>query len=310
MEFVHIPIMLSECIEGLNIKPSGIYADGTLGGAGHSSEIIKRIDTGILIGIDKDSEAIAVARERLKQYGEKVKFVHNDFTNINEILNDLSIEKIDGMLIDLGVSSYQIDSAERGFSYMKDGPLDMRMDKDSTLTAYDVISTYSESELSKILFEYGEEKFARSIARSIVRERETKPITTTLKLVEVIEKALPPAVRYGGGHSAKRTFQAIRIEVNGELNNLRQFYKDIISRLNSGGRLCVIAFHTLEDRIAKEVFTEYATDCICDKRSPVCICGHKASIKILNKRPIMPSEQEVKVNSRSASAKLRIIEKI
>jgi len=310
MEFVHVPIMLNECISGLNIKPSGIYVDGTLGGAGHSSEIIKHIESGMLIGIDKDLDAILAAKNKLKDYTKKVTFVHDDFKNIIQILNSLKVEKIDGMLIDLGVSSYQIDNAERGFSYMHDGPLDMRMNTESGITAYEVVNNYSESELAKILFEYGEEKFGNSIARSIVREREKSPINSTLKLVEVIEKALPPKVRYSGGHSAKRTFQAIRIEVNGELDFLRQALKDIISKLSTGGRLCVITFHTLEDRIAKEVFNEYATDCICDKHSPICTCGHKATIKHISRKPISPTPEELNINSRSGSAKLRIIEKI
>ncbi|MCK9574924.1 MAG: 16S rRNA (cytosine(1402)-N(4))-methyltransferase RsmH [Clostridia bacterium] len=310
MEFAHIPIMLNECVIGLNIKPNGIYVDGTLGGAGHSIEIIKHIDSGLLIGIDKDLDAIKFAQNRLKSYGEKVKYVHDDFKNIIEILNNFKIDKIDGILVDLGVSSYQIDNAERGFSYMHDGPLDMRMNTESGITAYDVVNDYSESELAKILFEYGEEKFGNCIARSIVREREKSPILSTLKLVEVIEKALPPKVRYSGGHSAKRTFQAIRIEVNGELYFLRQALKNIISMLNIGGRLCVITFHTLEDRIAKEVFNEYATDCICDKHAPVCICGHKATIKHISRKPISPSQEELNINSRAGSAKLRIIEKI
>jgi len=310
MEFKHIPIMLNDCLEGLNIKPSGIYVDGTLGGAGHSSEIVKRLTSGKLIGIDKDIEAINASKERLKEYGDKVIFVQNDFKNFKKILNDLQIEKVDGILLDLGVSSYQIDNKDRGFSYMLDAPLDMRMDESQSLSAYYVVNKYPESELVKILFLYGEENYAKSIVRKIVEKRAVKPIETTLELVDIIKSGLPAKEKFKGSHPAKKTFQALRIEVNGELSKLDLALKDMIASLNLGGRIAVITFHSLEDRIVKQTFKEHTTNCICPPEFPICVCHHKASIKLINKKPIEANEEEVKANSRSRSAKLRVVEKI
>lgn len=310
MEFKHIPILLTECIDNLNINPNGVYVDGTLGGAGHSLEIVKRLKNGRLIGIDKDQEAINASTKRLKEYKNKVTFVNDDFKNYKNILNELKIEKVDGILLDLGISSYQIDNAERGFSYMQDARLDMRMNKSQSLSAYTVVNEYDESELTKILYLYAEERYAKSIARSIVKERGKKPILTTLELVEVIKKGLPPKEKFKGSHPAKKTFQAIRIEVNGELNKLEEVLKDMIKSLSLGGRLAVITFHSLEDRIVKQVFKEHTINCICPPEFPVCVCNHRASVSLVNKKPIEPSEKEQITNSRSKSAKLRVVEKI
>lgn len=305
--FSHVPVLLDECIDGLNIKPDGIYVDGTLGGAGHSSVIASKIRNGRLIGIDKDDDALTSSKERLKKYNF-VTFVKSDFKNYKNILSELGIDKVDGILLDLGVSSYQIDTAERGFSFKHNGPLDMRMDKTQSFSAYDVVNGYSESELAKIIYEYGEEKFARPIARNIVKERSVSPIETTEKLNEIVEHTIPRKL-WGSGASRK-TFQAIRIEVNGELAGLESVIRDMIESLKSGGRLCIITFHSLEDRIVKNVFKEYSTDCICDKSLPTCVCGHKAMVKLINKKPILASETELENNSRSSCAKLRIIEKL
>lgn len=305
--FSHVPVLLDECINGLNIKPDGIYVDGTLGGAGHSSVIASKLRNGKLIGIDKDDDALFSSKQRLKDY-DFVTFVKSDFKNYKNILAELGIDKVDGILLDLGVSSYQIDTAERGFSFKHNGPLDMRMDKTQSFSAYDVVNTYSEEKLAKVIYEYGEEKFARPIARNIVKERSVSPIETTEKLNEIIEHTIPRKL-WGSGASRK-TFQAIRIEVNGELTGLESVVRDMIESLKSGGRLCIITFHSLEDRIIKNVFKEYSTDCICDKSIPVCVCGHKASVKLINKKPILASETELEENSRSSCAKLRIIEKL
>ncbi len=309
MEFFHNPIMLKECIDGLNIKPDGIYVDGTMGGAGHSSQIAKKLTTGTLIGFDKDAEAINVCKERLKQHNN-VKFVNNDFKEFkNEILN-LGIEKVNGVLLDLGVSSYQLDNPERGFSFRFDARLDMRMNKSQTLDAFYVVNNYPYEKLVKILFTYGEEQNAKSIAKNIVAERQKGEIETTKQLVEIIEKSVPAKYKFGHIHPATKTFQALRIEVNSELDKLEDALKDMVEMLAPYGRLCVITFHSLEDRIAKNVFSELATDCVCSKKLPVCVCNHKATIKLINKKPITASLEEQKVNPRSTCAKLRIIEKL
>ena len=307
MEFKHKPVMLSECIEGLNIKPEGIYVDGTMGGAGHSIEIAKRLtNKGLLIGIDRDEEAICVAKERLKEFNN-IKFVHDNHDNIKNILEKLDITGVDGILLDLGVSSYQLDQRNRGFSYMKDATLDMRMDKTQELTAKKVINEYSEENLSKIIFEYGEERFSRAIARKIIDYRKNKEIETTDELVKIIEEIVPR--RNKEGHPAKRTFQAIRIEVNNEIKPLYQTIIDSIDVLNSGGRLCVITFHSLEDRAVKNAFNDSIGKCTCPPDLPYCVCGAKSKGKIITKKPLLPKEAELQENSRSKSAKLRIFEK-
>ena len=307
MEFNHKSVMLEECIEGLSIKPNGIYVDGTMGGAGHSKEIAKRISKdGLLIGIDRDEEAICVAKERLKEFNN-IKFVHDNHDNIKNILEKLDITGVDGILLDLGVSSYQLDERNRGFSYMKDATLDMRMDKTQELTAKKVINEYSEENLSKIIFEYGEERFSRAIARKIVDYRKNKEIETTDELVKIIEGIVPR--RNKEGHPAKRTFQAIRIEVNNEIKPLYQTIIDSIDVLNSGGRLCVITFHSLEDRAVKNAFNDSIGKCTCPPDLPYCVCGAKSKGKIITKKPLLPKEAELQENSRSKSAKLRIFEK-
>ena len=309
MEFHHVPIMLDQVLDGLNIKPDGIYFDGTLGGAGHSKEILKRLKSGLLIGCDKDTEALSVSEKRLNEISSQFVLVHDDYKNYKQILQKLNIQKVDGILLDLGVSSYQLDNASRGFSYRFDAPLDMRMDTTSSLTAEQVINTYSQQELEKVLFEYGEEPFTKSIVKNIIKAREQKPIKTTLELVEIIKNSVPSKV-LKKGHPAKRVFQAIRIEVNGELVTLTNTIKDMIESLNSGGRIEIITFHSLEDRIVKNVFKECATDCICPPSFPVCVCSHKASVKLVNRKPIEPSSLEQEQNPRSQSAKLRIAEKL
>ena len=310
MEFKHIPVMLNECIEGLNIKPEGIYLDGTLGGAGHSSEIVKRLTTGKLIAIDKDEQALSAAKERLKDYSDKVIYIHDDFKNAIENLDKLGIGKIDGVLLDLGVSSYQLDNAERGFSYNADAPLDMRMDQSQLLTAYDVVNKYSEKEIADILFKYGEEKLSRKIAFNIIKAREKKEIKTTLELAQIVQDSYPAKLRWKGGNPCKRTFQAIRIEVNGELRGLSEAIEALTLRLNESGRICVITFHSLEDRIAKQIFVYLEKDCICPKEQLICTCGKRQDIKIITKHPIIPSDKELEENKRSQSAKLRIAERI
>lgn len=306
--FNHIPVMLNECIDGLNINPNGTYVDGTLGGAGHSSVIASKLTKGKLICIDKDSDALHVAKQRLGKYN-CVEFVKSDFKEFAQILEDLQIEAVDGVLLDLGVSSYQLDTADRGFSYRFDGPLDMRMDKESDFSAYNVVNEYSIDELTKIIRDYGEEQFARNIAKNIVLEREKAPIETTTQLNDIVEKSIPRKL-WGKGSVAKKTFQAIRIEVNNELRGLDRVLNDIIDRLNKGGRLAVITFHSLEDRIVKNVFKDRSTGCICDRNIPICVCGHTASVKLVNKKPIIASDQELDINKRSSSAKLRVVEKI
>lgn len=303
--------MLNECIKYLNIKPDGIYVDGTLGGAGHSRCIAERLGSrGLLIGIDRDADAVKAASERLEKYAEKVLIVKNNFKNINEVLESAHVDKIDGALLDLGVSSHQLDEAARGFSYMHDAPLDMRMDVSDTKSAYDIVNGYSEDRLAEIIFAYGEERWAKRVAKFIVDKRRNGPIKTTLELVSVINAAIPKGARMTGGNAAKRTFQAIRIEVNGELEILRRAINDFVSHLNTGGRLAVITFHSLEDRIVKEEFASLARGCTCPKEFPICVCGHKPTVRVLTGKPITASEAELSENSRSKSAKLRVIEKL
>ncbi len=307
MEFKHKSVLLQECIDGLSINPDGIYVDGTMGGAGHSKEIAKKISKkGLLIGIDRDEEAICVAKERLKDF-PNVKFIHDNHDNIIEILEDLNLSGVDGILLDLGVSSYQLDERNRGFSYIGEAELDMRMDKTQKLTAKTVVNKYQEEELAKILWEYGEEKFSRRIAKSICEYRKTKTIETTLELVQIIEKCVPKSK---DGHPAKRSFQAIRIEVNNEIEPLYDTVKNCISCLNSGGRLCIITFHSLEDRAVKNAYIEASGKCTCPPGLPYCVCGAKSLGKIITRKPILPSEEEQEENSRSRSAKLRIFEKM
>lgn len=311
MEFNHVSVLLDECIEGLNIRPKGIYVDCTVGGAGHSIEIVKRLEKGgRLIAIDKDADALMAAGERLSEYKSLVTLLHDDFKNLTSDLDVLKIGGVDGILIDLGVSSYQLDNAERGFSYMKDAPLDMRMDRSQYLTAFNIVNEYSAGEIAKILFDYGEEKLARRIAENIVKFRSKQTLKTTLQLAKIVEDSYPAATRFKYGHPAKRTFQAIRIAVNDELGSLKESLKQMALRLNPKGRMAVITFHSLEDRIVKTAFKELSTDCTCPPDFPICVCGNKREVTLVNKKPILPSEEEMKINSRSQSAKLRIIEKI
>ena len=306
MEFVHIPVLLNECMEGLNIKPDGVYVDGTTGGAGHSREIAKRLTTGRLIAIDRDPEAVAVAAERLKDFNAEV--VHRNYSEIDEVLSERGISGADGILLDLGVSSHQLDQAERGFSYHSDALLDMRMSKEG-MSAKDVVNTYSFEELSRIIFEYGEEKFARNIALNIVRQREIKPIETTLELAEIVKSSVPQKVRREK-NPCKKTFQAIRIEVNSEFTHLGTALDKAFDCLNKGGRLCIITFHSLEDRMVKQKFAEFCKGCICPPEFPVCVCGKTPRGRLVNKKPIEAGKEELEKNVRSRSAKLRIIEKL
>ena len=310
MEFNHIPIMLDEVIDGLDIKPDGVYVDLTVGGAGHSTEILKRIKSGKLICVDQDEEALSVAKERLLKISENVLFYKSNFENFKEILDYFNIDKVDGVLLDIGVSSYQIDNGQRGFSYMIDAPLDMRMDRDLKKSAFDVVNYYNSEDLEYIFYNYGEEKWTKRIVEFIVNYRKEKLIETTFELVDIIERAIPKSVRAKGGHPAKRVFQAIRIEVNRELEVIKKVIPDIVDRLNKDGRLCIITFHSLEDRIVKDSFKELARGCICPKELYVCVCNNKPKIKILTKKPIIPSEEEMNENSRSKSSKLRICSKI
>lgn len=310
MEFSHKPVMRDECLDGLDIKENGIYVDGTLGGAGHSIEILKILNKdGMLIGIDQDMDAIKASSERLSNF-ENVKLVHNNFKNIKEILEGLDIKGVDGILLDLGVSSHQLDVAERGFSYMFDAPLDMRMNRESDFTALDVVNGYSKEELFRVIKEYGEEKWASRISDFIVRERKNGEILTTFALVDIIKAAIPASARREGPHPAKRTFQAIRIEVNGELKLLEMAVNDCIEVLNPNGRLCIITFHSLEDRIVKTVYKKNENPCTCPPDFPICICNKKPKIKIITKKPVLSSEDELITNPRARSAKLRIAEKI
>ncbi|WP_297811294.1 16S rRNA (cytosine(1402)-N(4))-methyltransferase RsmH [uncultured Finegoldia sp.] len=311
MEFKHVPILLDECIENLNIRPGKIYVDCTVGGAGHSREIVKKIEDGKLICFDQDETALNVAKKRLEDYSDRVVFIKDNFKNIKKDLQNIGIEKVDGILMDIGVSSYQIDEDKRGFSYMHDAQLDMRMDQSNPISAKDIVNTYSKEDLENIIFKYSDEKWAKRIAEFICKEREIKPIETTFELVEVIEKAIPKKVRMNQkGHSSKKTFQAIRIEVNKELDVLEKAVGDCIDLLNLGGRICIITFHSLEDKICKEIFKDRQRGCICPPEIPVCVCNHKPEIKILTRKPIEPSKEELKQNSRARSAKLRVAEKI
>ena len=309
MEFKHVSVLLNECLDALNIKDDGIYVDCTLGGAGHSSHILQRLSKdGLLVGIDQDTDALKAAGERLKEYENK-KLVHNNFHNIDSILEELAIPKVDGILMDLGVSSYQLDEGERGFSYMKDAPLDMRMNREREFSAYDIVNSYSMEDLWRIIRDYGEEKFAKRVAEFIVNRREEKPIETTLELVDIIKAAIPAKARREGPHPAKRTFQAIRIEVNGELEILNKAIEDGVNRLNKGGRMAIITFHSLEDRIVKLKFRDLANPCTCPKEFPICVCGKKPLVKLISRKAIEPSKEEVEENPRSRSAKLRVIER-
>lgn len=312
MEFHHVSVMLEECIKGLQIKPGGIYIDCTLGGAGHSSEIVKALGpSGLLIGIDQDKNALAAAEKKLADYSGNIKLVHSNFRHIKEIAQELDVvKKVDGILFDLGVSSHQLDEGERGFSYRYDAPLDMRMNIEDDLTAKDLVNQLSQEELNNIIWEFGEERWAKRIAEFIVTERKKKAIETTGELVEIIKKAIPAGARKEGPHPAKRTFQALRIAVNSELDILTQTFKDAVEILNKQGRLCVITFHSLEDRITKQVFQEMAKKCICPPSIPICICNHKKQIKVITGKPILPSKEELEINHRARSAKLRIAEKL
>lgn len=310
MEFKHISVLLKESVDALNVSDGGIYADGTLGGGGHSYEILSRNERIRLIGIDRDAEAIAAAKKRLLPFSDRVTLVNDNFCGIVRILDNLGVFQIDGAVLDLGVSSYHLDNAERGFSYMHDAPLDMRMNRADALSAYDVVNSYSEEELARIFYDYGEEKWSRRIARFIADKRKEGEIKTTLELVELIKAAIPKSARLDGGHPAKRVFQAIRIEVNGELKILERALEDFVSVLKPNGRLCVITFHSLEDRIVKNTFKRLSQGCTCPKSFPVCVCSNKPKVRIISKKPVLPQNEELSINSRSKSAKLRIIEKL
>ena len=311
MEFAHKSVLLEETIDNLNIKPDGIYVDGTLGGAGHSEQIVKRLgEGGRLIGIDQDEDAIAAASKRLEPYGDKVTIVRDNYQNFRRILDELNIQKVDGILLDLGVSSYQLDNADRGFTYRVDAPLDMRMDNRQTKTAKDIVNDYSEAELFRILKDYGEERYAKSIAYHICKYRENKVIETTEELNDIIRGSIPAKARNGQGHPSKQTFQAIRIELNRELDVLRDSIDGMIASLNPGGRLCIITFHSLEDRIVKLAFRKNENPCICPPNFPVCTCGRKSKGKVITRKPIIPGERELEENSRSKSSKLRVFEAI
>ena len=310
MEFSHYSVMLPQCMEGLNIKPDGIYVDGTLGGGGHSYEICKRLsDKGRLIGIDQDEDAIAAATKRLADFKDQVTIVRSNYEAMKDVLHDLGIERVNGITLDLGVSSYQLDAAERGFSYREDAPLDMRMDNRQEVTAATVVNEYTESELFQVIRKYGEDKFAKNIAKHIVAAREKKPIATTGELTEIIRGAIPMKIQATGGHPAKRTFQAIRIELNKELDVLRDSLDGMIDLLNDGGRICIITFHSLEDRIVKTIFRKNENPCTCPPDFPVCVCGKKSKGQVITRKPILPSEEEMEENPRSKSAKLRIFER-
>ena len=311
MDFSHYPVMFFECIEGLNIKPNGIYVDCTAGGGGHSEGILEKLENGKLISIDQDDNALLACKNRFLKYGDKSILVKSNFSELESVLNELNIDHVDGVIMDLGVSSHQLDTPERGFSYNSDANLDMRMNPQAPLSAYDVVNTYSEYELKRIISEYGEEKFAHIIARNIVKERELSPIKTTSELVEVIKKSIPVgAAKKEAQHPAKRTFQAIRIEVNHELDVITPAINTAVNRLNKGGRIVIMTFHSLEDRIVKSLFNQHAQGCVCPKDFPICVCGNKPKVKIINKKPITATEKELNENSRSKCAKLRIAERL
>lgn len=309
MEFKHKSVLLNETIDGLNIKPDGIYVDGTLGGGGHAYEVCRRLgEKGSIVGIDQDAAAIEAASARLKDFGEKVTIVRSNYCDMKSKLHELGIDKVDGIVLDLGVSSYQLDTAERGFSYREDAPLDMRMDTRQKMTARDIVNDYTEADLYRVIRDYGEDKFAKNIAKHIVQARTVKPVETTAELSEIIRASIPMKFQKKSGHPAKRTFQAIRIELNRELDVLRDSLDDMIDLLNPGGRLCIITFHSLEDRIVKSAFRKNENPCTCPPDFPVCVCGKKSKGSIITKKPILPSEEELEYNSRSKSAKLRIFE--
>ena len=312
MEFNHYSVLLNETIENLNIKPDGIYVDGTLGGGGHAYQVASRLsEKGRLIGIDQDADAIAAAGERLKEFGDKITIIRSNYANMKEELHRIGVEKVDGIVLDLGVSSFQLDTPERGFTYRdENAPLDMRMDDRQSLTAKDIVNGYSEMDLYRIIRDYGEDKFAKNIAKHIVQERAKKPIETTGELTEIIRASIPMKVQVTGGHPAKRTFQAIRIELNKELEVLQDNLDDMIYLLNPGGRICIITFHSLEDRIVKTNFKRNENPCTCPSDFPVCVCGKKSKGKVVTRKPILPSEEELEVNSRSKSAKLRVFERV
>ena len=309
MEFKHISVLLNETIEGLNIKKDGIYLDCTLGGGGHSLEIVKRLESGVLVGIDQDMDAIKKATQVLDEYKERVRIVKSNFSNFDKVLDELNIEKIDGALLDLGVSSFQFDEGERGFSYHQDSALDMRMDQESDFSAYNIVNEYDVTDLSNIIFKYGEERWAKRIAEFIVEARIAKPIDTTFELVEIIKNAIPKKAREDK-HPAKKTFQALRIEVNKELEIIEDTIKNLVSRINVGGRLAIITFHSLEDKIVKDTFKYLETDCICDRSAPICTCNKVREIKIITRKPIVASDEELEHNNRARSAKLRVAEKV
>ena len=312
MEFNHYSVLLNETIENLNIKPDGIYVDGTLGGGGHAYQVASRLsEKGRLIGIDQDADAIAAAGERLKEFGDKITIIRSNYANMKEELHRIGVEKVDGIVLDLGVSSFQLDTPERGFTYRdENAPLDMRMDDRQSLTAKDIVNGYSEMDLYRIIRDYGEDKFAKNIAKHIVQERAKKPIETTGELTEIIRASIPMKVQVTGGHPAKRTFQAIRIELNQELEVLKNSLDAMIDLLNPGGRICIITFHSLEDRIVKTNFKRNENPCTCPSDFPVCVCGKKSKGKVVTRKPILPSEEELEVNSRSKSAKLRVFERV
>lgn len=310
MEFRHIPVMLEECIEGLDIKPDGTYLDCTLGGGGHSLEIVKRLTNGRLFAVDKDAEAIASAKQRLREYEDKITYIHDDFKNALERLDELNVDKLDGVLIDLGVSSYQLDNGQRGFSYNVDAPLDMRMNTEQYLSAYNVVNEYDEESLANIVWQYGEDKLSRRIAKNIVEYRQKQEIKTTGQLAKIVEESYPAKLRWKFGNPCKRTFQAIRIEVNGELKDLDKAVTDLSLRLKEGGRICIITFHSLEDRIVKRAFVELNKDCICPPHQPICTCNKRRDVEIITKKPITASDDELAQNSRAASAKLRIAKRV
>lgn len=312
MEFNHYSVLLNETIENLNIKPDGIYVDGTLGGGGHAYQVASRLsEKGRLIGIDQDADAIAAAGERLKEFGDKITIIRSNYANMKEELHRIGVEKVDGIVLDLGVSSFQLDTPERGFTYRdENAPLDMRMDDRQSLTAKDIVNGYSEMDLYRIIRDYGEDKFAKNIAKHIVQERAEKPIETTGELTEIIRASIPMKIQVTGGHPAKRTFQAIRIELNKELEVLQNNLDDMIDLLNPGGRICIITFHSLEDRIVKTNFKRNENPCTCPSDFPVCVCGKKSKGKVVTRKPILPSEEELEVNSRSKSAKLRVFERV
>lgn len=310
MEFKHVSVLLNECIEGLAVKPDGIYVDGTLGGAGHAFHVCEKLsEKGQFIGIDQDEAAIRTSTERLQPFGDRVHLVRSNYVNIKQVVKELQIDKVDGILLDLGVSSYQLDTKERGFSYMADAPLDMRMDQSRDFTAKDLVNSYPEEKLYEIIKHYGEERYAKSIARNICRKRQEQEIETTGELVDIIKSSMPAKAKNGKGHPAKRTFQAIRIELNHELDVLQDALEDMVDLLNPGGRLCIITFHSLEDRIVKNFFRKMENPCTCPPDFPVCVCGKKPKGKVITRKPILPGEEELEINSRSKSAKLRIFER-